>query len=127
MSLLSFMLHICIHVRSHLWSLWFVSPNLPLFNPPCIPCLGSCSLACSHSSLADGLYWLKWTNCGQALSKYAILSVAFSFNLYFIPFSNTAHILTSSILQLIFAQNHLLLHAGAYTGKGCGLYSTEKG
>lgn len=35
--------------------------------------------------------------------------------------------LTSSILHLTFAQNHLLLHAAACIGKGRGLYSTEEG
>lgn len=34
--------------------------------------------------------------------------------------------LTSSILELTFAQNHLLLHAGACIGKGCGYTALKR-
>lgn len=120
------MLHTCIHVRSHLWSLWLVSPTLPLFSPPLHTMLGELQPCLFPQPTADGLYWLQWSNGRQALSKHPILSAALSFNSYSFHFQCSSY-LTSSILHLTFAQNHLLLHAGACIGKGRGLYSTEEG
>lgn len=120
------MLHTCIHVRSHLWSLWLVSPTLPFFSPPCIPCLGSCSLACSHSPLLMACIGCSGQMGGKHSQSIPFFLLHSHSTLSHSIFKCSSY-LTSSILHLTFAQNHLLLHAGACIGKGRGLYSTEEG
>lgn len=87
------MLHTCIHVRSHLWSLWLVSPTLPLFSPPLHTMLGELQPClfpqptCCWPVLAAVVKW------GASTLKASHSFCCTLIQLFFIPFSNAAHTL----------------------------------